>query len=93
MNHGQLDMKDYQLLNASDKELIRKIVKMFNLDIQIDDNSDFATNFEILKGQYRAGNDSKELKEKLKEYILYAVNTNMITRNTGKNLMVEIGMY
>ena len=93
MNHGDIDMKDYELLSKTDKELIKKLIKMFNLDVQIDDdNNSFANNFEILKGQFRAGNNSQELKDQLKEYIMHAVNTSVITRTMGKNLMVEMGI-
>ena len=93
MNHGDIDMKDYELLSKTDKELVKKLIKMFNLDVQIDDdNNSFANNFEILKGQFRAGNNSQELKDQLKEYIMYAVNTSVITRTMGKNLMVEMGI-
>jgi len=86
-------MKDYELLPKTDKELIKRLIKMFNLDVQIDDdNNSFANNFEILKGQFSAGNNSQELKDQLKEYIMHAVNTSVITRTMGKNLMVEMGI-
>lgn len=92
MDYGQLDMKDFNLLSQTEKELIRKLVKVFNLDVAIDDDSSFASNFELLKGEYKAGNDSVELKNKLKEYIMHAMNTNQISKNVAKNLLIEIGM-
>lgn len=88
---GDIDVKDYSILKPQEKDLVRKLIKLFNLDITLNnDNEEFATQFNVLKGQYYAGNNSVELKNKLQEYITYALNTGKISKSMAKNLKWEL---
>jgi len=46
-------------------------------------NDQFNDKFQILLGSYDAGNNSNELQNQLKQYIIQAMKLNMITRTAG----------
>jgi len=90
---SDVDVKDYNLLTPHEKQLVKKIIKLFDLDIQLDsDDEEFSNQYEILKGEYYAGNNSVELRHKLKEYIMYAIKTGKITRSFGMQQLEELNI-
>jgi hypothetical protein len=52
----------------------------------------FQKEFELYLGEYRAGNDSIELKNKLKKFVIEAINENIIPRHQGMLLIYELSI-
>jgi hypothetical protein len=55
-------------------------------------DEEFNEKFQILLGSYNAGNNSEILKNQLKQYIIYAMKINIIPRNTGNSMLVELSL-
>ena len=50
----------------------------------------FNDQFQILIGEYNAGNNSEQLRSQLKQYIIHAMKLNIIPRNTGNSMLLEM---
>jgi hypothetical protein len=84
--------QDYNKLNNIEKNLVRKVMSMFEIYADLDDDDDFQKEFELLKGEILAGNNSNELKQKMNAYLLHAVNTSRISRHNFQSLCLELGV-
>ncbi len=49
-------------------------------------------NFKYLLGSYNAGNNSEILKSQLKQYVMHAMKLNLIPRNTGHQMLLELSL-
>jgi len=83
-----------QLQNVGEKRLIKKLVEICKFDIEIDDESDkeFQKNYEILLGEWKAGNNSPEVKNALKRYVIEAYNENKVPKNQAMMLLYELSL-
>jgi hypothetical protein len=83
---------EYNKLTPIEKNLVRKVMSCFEIYADLDDDDDFQKDFDILKGEIQAGNNSNELKQKMKAYLLHAVQTSRITRHNYQTLCLELGI-
>ena len=86
----QFNNEDYKKLNAKEKNLLQAILNMLEINSQIDSNSEFDKEFKILMGEIDAGNNSAELKNKLKQYIIYAMSIGKISKSLGTNMLFQL---
>ena len=86
----QFNNEDYKKLNAKEKNLLQAILNMLEINSQIDSNSEFDKEFKILMGEIDAGNNSPELKNKLKQYIIYAMSIGKISKSLGTNMLFQL---
>jgi hypothetical protein len=79
-------------LSDQNRRIVRNFVKAFKFDVEFDDNEndDFTKQFKILIGAYYSGNDSVEIKTKLKQYVRRAIVEDVITMKEGLNLLYEL---
>ena len=84
--------KVYAHLSDQNRRIVRNFVKAFKFDVEFDDNEndDFTKQFKILIGAYYSGNDSQEIKTKLKQYVRQAIVEDVITMKEGLNLLYEL---
>ena len=84
--------KLFNQLNTNDKLLIKTFIHIFKIDIPIDDkeNKEFQTQFQIVLGEYEAGNNSTEIKTALKRYIRIALKNGLISQKEGLNYLYEL---
>ena len=69
MMSGDIDLKDFALLSPEEQVLTKKLVRMFQLDIYlVDDTHLIKKQFELLQGERDAGNNSKALEGKISDY-------------------------
>jgi len=80
---GKYDERFYKLLNPMEKELVKSFIKAckYNIDVDKNESDEFNKNYEILYSQIMSGNDSKEIKSKLKEYTIYGLKSGRLSRN------------
>ena len=55
-------------------------------------DEDFNEKFQILLGSYNAGNNSEQLRSQLRQYIIHAMKLNIIPRNTGHSMLIELSL-
>ena len=74
--------------------MVRRFIKAVKLDINTtdDDEKEFQRQFEIVRGEYMSGNDSPQIKNTLKRYVLEALQENKIARNDGYNLLYSLSL-
>ena len=79
---GKYDERFYKLLNPMEKELVKSFIKAckYNIDVDKNESDEFNKNYEILYSQIMSGNDSKEIKSKLKEYTIYGLKTGRLSK-------------
>ena len=93
INDDTMNEKEYHELTENEKHLIRTILNMLEKSHLIKNkDQEFNEKFQILLGSYNAGNNSEILKNQLKQYIIYAMKINIIPRNTGNSMLVELSL-
>jgi hypothetical protein len=91
INNDDMDQNDYHVLTEQEKHLIRTILNMLDKSHLLS-NADEAFNerFQILLSEYNAGNNSEILRNQIKQYILHAMKLNMIGRQAGQQMIIEM---
>ena len=88
-----MDQTEYDTLSDSERHLIRTILNMLEKSHLIKNkDEEFNEKFQILLGSYNAGNNSEILKNQLKQYVLHAMKLNIIPRNTGHQMFLELSL-
>jgi hypothetical protein len=93
INDDKMDEKEYHELTENEKHLIRTILNMLEKSHLIKNkDQEFNEKFQILLGSYNAGNNSEILKNQLRQYIIHAMKLNIIPRNTGNAMLIELSL-
>jgi len=91
VNNASMDQKEYHVLTEPEKHLIRTILNMLDKSHLLSNaDQQFNDQFQILIGEYNAGNNSEQLRSQLKQYIIHAMKLNIIPRNTGNSMLLEM---
>ena len=90
--NDKFDKRLYEKLAINDKRLIKRIADAFKLDIDTNDHTDeeYQRQFEIVIGEWRAGNTSPAIKSKLKQYVTESLESGKIPRREAFNLLFEL---
>ena len=93
INNGTCSTKG---LKDTEKRLVRRFLKAVKLDTEFDVGKDeddkFQNQFQILLGEYNAGNDSIHVKKSLKKFVLEGLQTNQIPRNQAMMLLYQLSL-
>jgi hypothetical protein len=93
IDNDTMDEKEYHELTENEKHLIRTILNMLEKSHLIKNkDEEFNEKFQILLGSYNAGNNSEILKNQLKQYIVHAMKLNIIPRNVGHQMLLELSL-
>jgi len=93
IHDDNMNQKEYHVLTEHEKHLIRTILNMLKKPHLLSDaDGQFNDQFQILLGEWNAGNNSEQLRSQLKQYIIQAMKLNLIPRNTGNSMLLEISM-
>ena len=93
LNNDSLNEKDYHVLTEHEKHLIRTILNMLEKSHLLSNaDEQFNNKFQILLGQWNAGNNSEMLRNQLKQYIIHAMKLGIIPRNTGNAMLLEMSL-
>jgi len=90
IDNDNMDEKEYHNLTENEKHLILNMLEKSHLIKNKD--QEFNEKFQILLGSYNAGNNSEILKNQLKQYIIHAMKLNIIPRNTGHQMLLELSL-
>jgi hypothetical protein len=91
---GAYDERLYRKLKPIEKQLINNIVRLCHLPIELDplETKRFQQKFDVLLGEFRSGNDNKELKNQLKEYVLYGLNEGKLKKHEAFDILYELSL-
>ena len=93
LNNDSLNEKDYHVLTEHEKHLIRTILNMLEKSHLLSNaDEQFNDKFQILLGEWNAGNNSEMLRNQLKQYIIHAMKLNMIGRQAGQQMLIEMSL-
>jgi hypothetical protein len=91
INDDTMNEKEYHVLTEQEKHLIRTILNMLDKAHLISNaDEEFNERFQILISEYNAGNNSEILRNQIKQYILHAMKLNMIGRQAGQQMIIEM---
>jgi len=89
--NDKLKEDHYHKLTPQEQNTINKILYMLEKTHLISNTQQqFNNKFQILLGEWQAGNNSEFVRHELKQYILHAMNINLITRNLGQKMLLEL---
>jgi hypothetical protein len=82
----------YEKLNVNDKRLVKRIVDSLKLDIDTSSKEDdeYARQFDVVLGEWKAGNNNDMIKNKLKQYIMESMESGMLPRREAFKLLFEL---
>ena len=71
---------------------MKRVIKAFGLIVDDKDVSEeeYKKQYDIILGQFKAGNNSPLIKNKLKQYVLESMETGSLTRREAFNLLFEL---
>jgi hypothetical protein len=95
---GQLpSFNDYEMLDDDEREYLQYVAKKSNLadKLQVpspkkDKTEQLVNQFEIMRGQIIAGNDSKDLIKKFKSILVELAERDLIPKGQMKDILIEI---
>ena len=68
----KVSKSDFETLSITEKRVLKRLYQFLKMDLGIDHKDNFQKEFEVAYGSFLAGNDNKQLKKELKEYIKIA---------------------
>jgi hypothetical protein len=91
INNDDMNQNEYHVLTEQEKHLIRTILNMLDKSHLLSNaDEEFNERFQILLSEYNAGNNSEILRNQIKQYILHAMKLNMIGRQAGQQMIIEM---
>ncbi len=87
---GKINENSVSKLSDTEKNNLIHLLDICNIHHDLID--DFNKNFAILKGEYEAGNDSPQIKNQLKKYILQGLQQNKLKKSIAYDLLYELSL-
>ena len=89
--NNKFNARLFEKMNADDKRVVSNFVRRCNLDVEIPEDT-FNHDFQLLKGEFLAGNDSIQIKNELKKYTLHGMNEGRLPRSTALLLLYQLSL-
>lgn len=93
--NNRFNKKIFDKLDNNEKVIIENFIKVMKFDdLGVDDSTTIKLfkDFEILRGSYLAGNNSKEVKNALKDHILQLIELKKISHIQGMRIFFEMNL-
>ena len=90
--NDKFEKRLFEKLQADEKRLVKRLVEALKIDIDVNTKEDdeYRKKFEIVLGEFQAGNTSPAIKNKLKKYVAESMQSGMITRREAWQLLYEL---
>jgi hypothetical protein len=99
LDTGKVNNRTYEQVPMEERKLFERIATgagiIHNLKIKKTiTNQDAEDNkrFELLKGEYLAGNNSNAVLKELRRFVIKFMNEGKITKNSGMTLLMELAV-
>jgi hypothetical protein len=88
----KFDNRLFQKLPDTDRRLVKRVIKAFKLTVDDKDVSEeeYKKQYNVVLGQFRAGNNSNLIKNKLRQYVVESMETGSLTRREAWQLLFEL---
>jgi hypothetical protein len=82
----------FEKLQPDEKRLVKRLVAALKIDIDVNTKEDdeYRKQFEIVLGEFQAGNTSPAIKNKLKQYVAESMQSGFLTRRECWQLLYEL---
>ena len=82
----------FEKLQPDEKRLVKRLVAALKIDIDVNTKEDdeYRKQFEIILGEFQAGNTSPAIKNKLKQYVAESMQSGFLTRRECWQLLYEL---
>ena len=90
--NSKFDNRLFEKLAEGDRRLVKRVIKAFSLDVDLKDNTEeeYKRQFDVILGQFQAGNNSPLIKNKLKQYVIESMESGFLTRRESWNILFEL---
>ena len=90
--NDKFEKRLYEKLDMNEKRLVKRIVDSLKLDIDISskEEEEYVRQYEVVLGQFQAGNTNPLIKNKLKQYIMESMESGMLPRREAFKLLFEL---
>jgi hypothetical protein len=97
LQHKKASQKEFNRLPIHEQKLFEKFSTgagvFHNLGLKSvidDDDKKNMERFEVLRGEYMAGNNSHELVRELRKLVIYFMDAGRLTKSQGRDLLLNI---
>jgi hypothetical protein len=90
MKGQKVSESDFKTLSVTERRVIKRLYSFLKMDLGVDNKDNFQKNFEVMYGSFLAGNDNKEMKKELKEYIKIARHENIISKMEATKMLEKL---
>jgi hypothetical protein len=90
MKGQKVSESDYKTLSVTERRVIKRLYSFLKMDLGVDHKDNFQKEFEVMYGSFLAGNDNKEMKKELKEYIKIARHENIISKTEASKMLEKL---
>jgi hypothetical protein len=90
--NDKFDNRLFQKLTDTDRRLVKRVIKAFNLTVDDKDISEeeYKKQYNVVLGQFKSGNTSPLIKNKLRQYVVESMETGSLTRREAWQLLFEL---
>ena len=90
--NNTFDNRLFEKLAEGDRRLVKRVIKAFSLDVGLKDNTEdeYKRQFDIILGQFQAGNTSPLIKNQLKKYVIESQESGFLTRRESWQILFEL---
>ena len=90
--YDRFDNRLFEKLPEGDRRLVKRVIKAFSLDVGLKDNTEeeYRRQFEVVLGEFQAGNNSPLIKNKLKQFVIESLESGFITRRQSWQILFEL---
>ena len=82
---------DFKTLSVTERRVIKRLYSFLKMDLGVDHKDNFQKEFEVMYGSFLAGNDNKEMKKELREYIKkIARHENIISKMEATKMLEKL---
>jgi len=90
MKGEKVSESDFKTLSVTERRVIKRLYSFLKMDLGVDHKDNFQKEFEVMYGSFLAGNDNKEMKKELKEYIKIARHENIISKTEATKMLEKL---
>ena len=91
MKGQKVSESDFKTLSVTERRVIKRLYSFLKMDLGVDHKQDnFQKGFEVMYGSFLAGNDNKEMKKELEEYIKIARHENIISKSEATKMLEKL---
>ena len=86
-----IDEQEFDTLSHTEKRILKRLYSFLKMEFDFDYDDNFQKRFEVMYGSFLAGNDNRELKRELKEYVKLAVHEAIISKTEAVEMLHKLG--